>query len=84
MERRYDGGGKKAVEMKNSECTIYFTTKNGSVQSFRKEKSGWIQTSSKGIARTCTAEQVLSHILPYLAHKQNNEKLVTLKVEAKK
>jgi len=53
--------------MKNNECTIYIITKNGAKQSFRKEKDGWIQTSSKGIVRHCTAEQVLSHILPPLA-----------------
>ena len=62
--------------MKNNECTIYIITKNGAKQSFRKEKKGWIQTSSKGIARHCTAEQVLSHILPPLAFGH-----VTLKVE---
>ena len=55
--------------MKNDECTIYIITKNGSKQSFRKEKEGWKQTSSKGIVRKCTAEQVLSHILPPLAFK---------------
>jgi len=53
--------------MKNDECTIYVITENGSEQSFRKEKDGWKQTSSKGIVRSCTAEQVLSHILPPLA-----------------
>jgi len=53
--------------MKNNECTIYIITKNGTKQSFRKGKDGWIQTSSKGIVRYCTAEQVLSHILPSLA-----------------
>ena len=53
--------------MKNDECTIYIITKNGSTQSFRKDKDGWKQTSSKGIIRNCTAEQVLSHILPPLA-----------------
>ncbi|KYK29089.1 hypothetical protein AYK20_00760 [Thermoplasmatales archaeon SG8-52-1] len=53
--------------MKNDECTIFITTKNGSKQSFRKGKDGWMQTSSKGIVRYCTAEQVLSHILPPLA-----------------
>ena len=53
--------------MKNDECTIYIVTKNGSKQSFRKEKGGWIQISSRGIVRNCTAEQVLSHILPPLA-----------------
>ncbi len=53
--------------MKNDECTIYIVTKNGSKQSFRKEKDGWKQTSSKGIVRSCSAEQVLSHMLPPLA-----------------
>lgn len=54
--------------MKNNECTIYFTTKKGKVlQSFRKGKNGWAQTSSRGIVRPCTAEQVLSHLLPPLA-----------------
>lgn len=61
--------------MKNDECTIYIITKNGSTQSFRKEKDGWKQTSSKGIIRSCTAEQVISHILPPLAFGH-----VTLKV----
>lgn len=55
------------TKMKNDECTIYIITKNGSKQSFRKEGNGWMQTSSKGIVRSCTAEQVLSHILPQLA-----------------
>jgi len=62
--------------MKNDECTIYIMTKNGTKQSFRKDKEGWKQTSSKGIVRNCTAEQVLSHILPPLAFGH-----VTLKVE---
>jgi hypothetical protein len=53
--------------MRNDKCTIYIITKNGSKQSFRKERDGWKQTSSKGIIRNCTAEQVLSHILPPLA-----------------
>ena len=53
--------------MKNDECTIYIITKNSSKQSFRKSKNGWKQTSSKGIVRYCTTEQVLSHILPPLA-----------------
>jgi len=54
------------------------------VQSFQKsDKLGWVQASSKGVERTCTAEQVLSHILPFLANKQKYEKLATLKVEVK-
>jgi hypothetical protein len=54
--------------MKNDECTIYIITKNGTRQSFRKEKNSWMQTSSKGIVRRCTAEQVLSHMLPAIAY----------------
>lgn len=54
-------------KMKNDECTIYIITKHGSKQSFHKDKDGWKQTSSKGIVRCCTAEQVLSHLLPSLA-----------------
>ena len=46
---------------------LYHNKKKSSKQSFRKEKDGWKQTSSKGIVRSCTAEQVLSHILPPLA-----------------
>ena len=53
--------------MKNDECTIYMTTKNGSTQIYRKDSKGWTQTSSKGIVRRMTAEQLLSHILPPLA-----------------
>ena len=65
--------------MKNDEFTIYIITKNGTKQSFHKEKDGWKQTSSKGIIRSCTAEQVLSHILPSLAFGH-----ATLKVEPNK
>jgi hypothetical protein len=53
--------------MKNSECTIYITSRHGWIQKFRKEKEGWIETSLNGTRRTCTAEQVISHILPPLA-----------------
>ena len=62
--------------MKNDECTIYIITKNGTKQSFHKEKDIWKQTSSKVIVRSCNAEQVLSHILPPLAFGH-----LTLKVE---
>jgi hypothetical protein len=54
-------------KMKNIECTIYITTKHGKTQSYRKGKKGWTQTSSNGIVRPLTAEQLLSHILPPLA-----------------
>ena len=55
--------------MKNNECTIYISTKNGRTQIFRKGKNGWAQTSSRGKIYPMTAEQVLSHILPPLAGK---------------
>ena len=54
--------------MKNNECVIYIITKNGRIaQTYRREKAGWTQTSGKGTVRSCTAEQLLSHILPPLA-----------------
>lgn len=61
--------------MKNNECTIFIMTKNGAKQSFRKAKDGWMQTSSKGIVRCCSAEQVLSHLLPPLAFGHVNIKV---------
>jgi len=53
--------------MKNNECIIYITTKLGYTQIYRREKSGWTQTSPNGKVRPMTAEQLLSHILPSLA-----------------
>ena len=54
--------------MRNDECIIIFLNKDGRVmQSFQRDKDGWFETSSKGIVRRCTAEQVLSHLLPPLA-----------------
>ena len=55
--------------MKNSDCIIYLITKGGSTQIYKKDKKGWTQTSSKGIVRRMTAEQLLSHILPTLTSK---------------
>ena len=54
-------------KMKNTECTIYIITKHGKTQTYRKGKGSWTQTSSRGIVRKMTAEQLLSHILPPLA-----------------
>lgn len=53
--------------MKNTECTIYITTKHGWTQRYRQEKNGWTQTGPNGVVRPLSAEQVLSHILPPLA-----------------
>ena len=53
--------------MKNSECTIYISTRRGSTQIYRKVGDVWTQTTAKGVVRPMTAEQLLSHILPPLA-----------------
>ncbi len=54
--------------MRNDECIIKFLNKDGRVlQSFQRDRDGWFETSSKGVVRRCTAEQVLSHLLPPLA-----------------
>ncbi len=53
--------------MRNDECIIKFLYRGKVVQSFQRDKDGWFQTSSRGIVRRCTAEQVLSHLLPPLA-----------------
>ena len=53
--------------MKNNECTIYVTTKQGYIQRYHKEKNGWTQTNPNGKVRLLGAEQLLSHILPSLA-----------------
>jgi hypothetical protein len=53
--------------MKNSECTIYIMSKHSWIQKFKKEKNGWVLTTTKGTVYPCTAEQLLSHILPALA-----------------
>ena len=53
--------------MKNSDCTIYITTKRGRAWRYRRDKYGWKQTGPTGTVRPLSAEQLLSHILPPLA-----------------
>jgi len=53
--------------MKNHQFRIDLITRHGKVQSFRKKGEVWEQTSSRGIKRKATAEQVLNHLLPALA-----------------
>jgi hypothetical protein len=65
--------------MRNSECTIYIMSKHRWIQKYRKEKKGWIQISLNGKVRPCTAEQLLSHILPPLAGIKGSS--LTVKVE---
>jgi hypothetical protein len=42
-------------------------SKHGWIQKFKKEKNGWVLTTTKGTVYPCTGEQLLSHILPALA-----------------
>ena len=65
--------------MKNSECTIYLMFKDRVLQKFRKEGDGWKEYSRNGIVRPCTAEQMISHLLPPLAGIKGPN--VTVKVE---
>jgi len=65
--------------MKNSDCIIYIKTKN-SKQTYRRDKKGWMQKSSKGIVRRMTAEQLLSHLLPPLAGKSKGKLIVKVKI----
>jgi len=54
--------------MRNDECVIRIMSKHGRLyQTYRKEKGGWVQTRPNGTVRPCTAEQLLSHMLPPLA-----------------
>lgn len=65
--------------MKNTECTIYITTKHGWVQRYRREKNGWVQVGRNGVVRPLSAEQLLSHILPRLT--AGNSGRFSVKVE---
>lgn len=65
--------------MRNTECVIYITTKRGYTQIYCKDANGWTQTSSKGIVRRMTAEQLLSHLLPPLAIGNKSRLIVRVK-----
>jgi hypothetical protein len=62
--------------MKNDECKILIVLKSGWTQTFKKVKGQWVQITN-GVIRKCTAEQLLSHILPLLI---KGQKRATLKV----
>jgi hypothetical protein len=66
--------------MKNTECTIYITTRRGRAWRYRREKNGWTQTGPTGAVHALSAEQLLSHILPPLA--VGNPRHVGVRVEA--
>jgi hypothetical protein len=62
--------------MKNDECIIHLVMKSGKETVFQKEEGHWVEISTRGIRRPCTAEQVLSHLLPALFYGH-----VTTKIE---
>ena len=64
--------------MKNSQFKINLILKSGKIQSFKKRKDRWVQTSTVGKLHPATAEQVLNHMLPVLAKKKKN---ITLEVK---
>lgn len=70
--------------MKNSEAIIYFITKRGSKQIYKKDKKAWTQTSSKGIVRRMTAEQFLSHLIPGLTEKYKDKLTIIVKRKKKR
>jgi hypothetical protein len=41
--------------------------KDKCLQKFRKEKEDWTLITTKGTVYPCTAEQLISHLLPVLA-----------------
>ena len=53
--------------------------KDKCINKFRKEKDGWILTASNGAKYSCTAEQMISHLLPALSGIKGPH--VTVKVE---
>ena len=65
--------------MKNSEYTIYIMFKDTWIQKFKKGKESWILTTKKGTTYPCSAEQLLSHLLPAIAGVKGPN--VTVKVE---
>ncbi len=65
--------------MKNTECTIYISTKSGWTQKYRKEKDTWKQTCPNGKTRNMTPEQLLSHILPLLTNENKRLKIKVVK-----
>jgi len=66
--------------VKNTECTIYITTRHGRTWRYRRGKNGWTQTGPTGTVHALSAEQLLSHILPPLAAGKTS--LVSVRVGA--
>ena len=64
--------------MRNDECTIYIMKGGKCVNKFRKDTTGWNLTIANGRVFQCTCEQMVSHLLPALAH--GDKRGLTVKV----
>lgn len=58
--------------------------KDKCINKFRKEKEGWILTISNGTVYPCTAEQMISHLLPALAGIKGPHVTVQVKRDSKR
>ena len=67
----------KSWTLKNTDFLVYLITKNGSTTRFGRDAKGWVQKAPSGVKRSCTAEQVLNHLLPALVL---GDSVVTTKV----
>jgi len=66
--------------MKNDEVIVHLESKKaGWRQSFYKDAGGWHEISSRGNVFSCTAEQVLNHLLPALSIKSEQLKVIVEK-----
>ncbi|HJX05628.1 MAG TPA: hypothetical protein VJ461_02880 [Candidatus Nanoarchaeia archaeon] len=64
--------------MRNDECKILIILNSGWTQTFQKVDGQWTQTTN-GVVRKCTAEQLLSHILPLLVEGQTRATIKVVK-----
>lgn len=55
------------MNLKNDSYVIYMGTKNFT-EKYYKDKEGWVKVSARGKKFRMTAEQVLNHLLPAVAH----------------
>lgn len=67
------------MNLKNDSYVVYMGT-NNFTETYFKDKDGWVKISARGRKFRMTAEQVLNHLLPALAHIKPN---ITLQVEHK-
>jgi hypothetical protein len=55
------------MKLTNDSYKIYIGTKNF-IERYFRDKDGWVKISAKGKKFHLTAEQVLNHLLPAVAH----------------